>query len=244
MGIDLTDVLVQPVEGKEDLFKFRFDFGVAPEGKSADNLSIDADSVTELDNGDLRIAGYAAVFDGLDRQNENFVEGAFERGIKSFLNGQAALCFNHEFDKGIGHVEKLEEHEGKGLYMEARVDHQPETSPLRYIYNAVKKGTYKGLSVGGFFKRKLLPAGFRIADMDFTDVSVCPVAVHPGTKFSVIAGKALRDIDIPAKPEVEEDEIRQSDEERLIWAIGELRSVFADLQKRGQGQAPASDSLI
>ena len=55
--------------------------------------------------------------------------------------------------------------------MKARVDKQEPTSPLYYIYNAIKKGTYSGLSVGGFFKRKYVEGKRSIADMDFTEIT-------------------------------------------------------------------------
>ena len=144
-------------------------------------------------SGDLLIEGMAADFSGLDRQDENFIEGAFQRGIKSFIEGHASLNYHHKHDLGIGKVLDLREVPGKGLFLRARVDYQPESSPLRYIYNAIKKGTYSGLSVGGFFKRKLTADGWRIGDMDFTEISVTPVPVHPRTGFAVVAGKAMTD---------------------------------------------------
>jgi HK97 family phage prohead protease len=176
----LAPFMVKQVPGHDDLFAFQYDFHLS--GKA-----LDAPIVTEEENGDLIIEGWAAVFEGIDREGENFAPGAFKRGIKSFLERQASLCFHHKTDHGVGKVLELDEVEGKGLWMKARVDHQPETSPLRYIYNAVKKGTYNGLSVGGFFHR----LGSKIADMDFTEISITPVPIHPGTKFSVVAGKAL-----------------------------------------------------
>src|SRR3982751_3704253 len=120
---------VKQHESDEDLFIFQHDFLLlAPEGKSV---------VTEEQNGDLIIEGYAAVFDGLDRENENFAEGAFPRAIQRFLNSQAALCYHHKADTGVGSVLELEERKGEGLWMRARVDHQPEQSPWRHIYNGV-----------------------------------------------------------------------------------------------------------
>jgi len=153
----------------------------------AGGKSLDA---TILDNGDLIIEGYAAVFDGVDRTDENFLNGAFRRGIKAFLEGQATLCFHHKHDHGIGKVLDLREDE-RGLWMKARVDYQPESSPLRYIYNGIKKGTYNALSVGGYFARRLTARGWRISAVDVTEVSVTPVPAHPRTSFAVVAGKAL-----------------------------------------------------
>lgn len=202
-----SDLFLKPVEGHDDVFAFQYSFGLAPEGKAApENFSIDADSVTELEDGDLLIEGWAANFEGIDRQGENFIDGAFQRGVKSFLEGQSALCFHHKNDHGIGKVLDLQEVPGKGLKMRARVDKQEPSSPLHYIYQGVKKGSYKGLSVGGYFKRKLTPEGWRISDMDFTEVSITPVAVHPGTTFNVVAGKALENaIDPVEAPEPDAD---------------------------------------
>jgi HK97 family phage prohead protease len=224
------DFFVKPVDGHADMFAFRHDFTI--EGKSADQPT-----VTEQENGDLIIEGWAASFDGLDRQGENFVDGAFQRGIKAFLDGQAALCFHHKQDHGIGTVLDLNEVEGKGLWMKARVDFQPESSPLRYIYNAVKKGSYKGLSVGGFFKRALVGGRRMIADMDFTEISVTPVAMHPKTQFAVVAGKALsNDLKVPDNVSVDvgKDEIRASDFERIQWALQEIDGVLKALENRNK----------
>lgn len=161
----------------------------------------------ETESGDLIIEGYAAVFDGIDRQDENFSEGAFRRAIRAFLNAQASLNYHHRHDLGIGKVLELREIPGKGLWMRARVDYQPESSPLRWIYNGIRKGTYNALSVGGFFRRKLTAAGWRIADMDFTEISVTPVPVHSGTSFAVVAGKALSSP--PPRAQLDWDGLRQ-----------------------------------
>jgi HK97 family phage prohead protease len=229
---ELLDFLVKPVEGHPDVLAFRHDFVL--EGKALED-GTPAPTVTEDENGDLIIEGWAASFEGLDRQGENFVPGAFQRGIKAFLEGQSALCFHHQNDKGIGSVLSLDEKD-EGLWMKARVDFQPESSPLRYIYNAVKKGSYKGLSIGGFFKRAMVKGKRMIADMDFTEISVTPVAVHPNTKFAVVAGKALAsDLEIPegvTKPEVPEDEIRDEDFFRLQEALNLLGEVISRIDKR------------
>lgn len=224
---------VKPLDGSDDTLAFRWDFVV--EGKALEDGTAEQ-TVTELENGDLLIKGYAAVWDGDDRQGENFMEGAFERGIKSFLGSQAALCFHHKHDHGIGKVLGLQE-DGKGLAIEARVDKQEPSSPLYYIYNGIKKGTYNGLSVGGFFKRKLTEAGQKISDMDFTEISVTPVPVHPGTSLSVVAGKALSDITLPRKPskKVNGEDIRAEDEAMLGEIAGMWNRMLDNIERRGSG---------
>lgn len=231
MTVLTPDMFIKPVAGHDDLIAFTYGFGLESEGKAV---------VTELDDGDLLIEGYAADFSGDDREGENFSPGAFERGIKSFLTGQAALCFHHQNDKGIGSVLELRE-EGKGLYMRARVDKQEPTSPLYYIYNGIKKGTYKGLSVGGFFKRKWQEGKRRIADVDFTEISVTPVPVHPGTGFSVVAGKALEDM----QEERTEDANQVPPE--LVEAVEGLKAVFdtiAEAKALPKAHDPQAASIL
>lgn len=215
-----ADFFVKPVEGDDDLFRFQYDFGV----KALDDQQV----VTEMDNGDLIIEGYAAVFDGIDREGENFADGAFNRGIKAFLSGQAGLCYHHKHDKLLGKVLHLENEEGKGLKMRARVDGAIRKHPeLGTYYEQIKNGSLSALSVGGFFKRALTAAGRKIVDMDFTEISVTPVPVHPGTNFAVVAGKALvSDVQVPEKVSVDlpdgTEEIREDD---LMWLNESLASI-------------------
>lgn len=239
----LEDFFVQPVDGKPDYVAFRHDFIL--QGKALEEGGA-APTVVEDENGDLIIEGLAASFDGLDREGENFVPEAFNRGLKAFLEGQSALCYHHKADHGIGTVLDMKLLPGEGLWTRARVDYQPESSPLRYIYNAVKKGSYKGLSLGGFFRRAMVAGRRMITDADFTELSVTPVAIHPKTKFAVVAGKALAsDLEIPEgvkAPLLPEDEIRDEDFFRLQEALSLLGVVIKQLEKRGGDSNSGSDT--
>src|SRR4051794_10891051 len=76
-----------------------------------------AQATEQLSTGDLLIEGWAAVFKGEDREAENFTDGAFQEGIKAFLEGPAPLCFHHKTEKCIGKVLSLQEIPGVGLKM-------------------------------------------------------------------------------------------------------------------------------
>lgn len=185
----IDELLVQKVDADASISEFRFPFQLA--AKALDDGS-PGSIVETLDDGDLIIEGWAAKFEGVDREGENFTDGAFQRGVKSFLEGAASLCFHHKHEKVLGKVLDLEEVEGKGLRMRARVDGAIKDHPeLGTIYQQIKKGTLTALSVGGFFKRKLTDAGQRICDVDFTEISITPVAMHTAPSFAVVAGKAL-----------------------------------------------------
>lgn len=231
-----AELFVKPVEGHDDLVRFQYDFTL--EGKAVEDAP--SQTITVEDNGDLIIEGYAAVFEGMDRQDENFAEGAFQRGIKSFLKGQSGLCYHHKHDKLLGKVLDLHEEEGKGLKMRARVDGAIQNHPeLGTYYHQIKNGSLNALSVGGFFKRKLTEAGRKIVDMDFTEISVTPVPVHPGTNFAVVAGKALAsDLKVPenvSAPELGADELREDDFYQVQYAMETLSRVIDRIAKRGDG---------
>jgi HK97 family phage prohead protease len=232
--MEVQEMFVRPVEGDDDLFAFRFDF--MPEGKAVDDGQ--SQLVEVQDNGDLIIEGYAAVWEGDDRQGENFAEGSLSRGIKSFLEGQAALCYHHKHDKLLGRFLDLKE-DGKGLKFKARVDGAIQRHPeLGVYYEQIKNGSLRGMSIGGFFRRM----GKKITNCDFTEISVTPVPVHPGTSLAVVAGKALKDM--PSVSEGMAGNVRESDEQQVNWLIDELETVLSNIEgaitKRTQSTTEAT----
>lgn len=225
--------MLAPVEGHDDLTEFMFDFTLGEK-------SLSDQIIEETADGDLIIEGYAAVFDGVDRQGENFAPGAFQRGCKAFLDSQASLCYHHKKDMVLGKVLNLQEDE-KGLKMRARVDGATKNHPiLGTIYEQVKRGTFNGLSVKGFFRRMMTPQGPRIGDMDFTEISITGVPVHPGTNFSVLAGKALGDTTLPLAPETQEDVRAAIDqfEGEFNGIVASLDSILTNLGKAVLSMAP------
>lgn len=214
------DFFVKAVEGHDDMAAFQFDFELG-EGKALSDSIVEED----VETGDLIIEGYAAVFDGLDREGENFAPGAFTRGCKAFLSHSAPLCFHHSKRDVLGKVLDLREEEGKGLWMRARIDGAIKSHPtLGTIYNQIKRGTFNGLSVQGFFKRALQEGGPKIVDMDFTEISVTAAPVHTGPRFAVVGSKALSDIEFPGSPDQKED-IRAG----LMEFEGQVRAAVAQL---------------
>ncbi len=222
-----VESFVAPVQGHSDLFTFI----IPMEAKALDG----GESVVVEENGDLTIAGYAAVWEGDDREGENFVPGAFTRAAKAFLSSTASLCYHHKHDHVLGKVLDLRE-DGKGLQMKARVDGAIKSHPvLGTYYEQIKAGTLSGLSVGGFFKRAMIEGKRKIADMDFTEISITGVPVHTGPSFSVVAGKALMDDTAARMPGVPEDlqgaEIRESDARELSYIFEELNRIFDTIQQ-------------
>lgn len=225
-------MFLKQVDGQPDLFQFRYDFTL--QGKAVENAA-PASIITETEDGDLIIEGYAAVWEGDDRQGENFAPGAFQEGLDRFLAGQAALCYHHQHDKCLGKVLALRE-EGKGLKMRARVDGAIKDHPtLGTIYKQIKRGTFNGLSTFGYFTRGVGNLANKIVNADLTEISITPVPVHPGTSLSVLAGKAITSelssehVQVPLLPETE---IREEDFESAQYALEVLDRIYKRLLAR------------
>ena len=75
-----------------------------------------------------------------------------------------------------------------GVKMIARVSNQPLSSPLRWIYEAVKRGDIAGASVGAIFQR----IGASITGADIVECSLTASPVLGSTSVEVVSeGKAL-----------------------------------------------------
>lgn len=225
---------VQSVPGRDDLLRFEADLGFVRDSKA-----ITEDEYEQykqyLSEGDLLIAGWGANFE-LDREDEAFMPEAFDRGLKAFLAGEATLAYHHKHDTALGKVLDAKRVEGKGVRIVARVDHQPESSPIRNLYEQVKKGTLNALSCGGFFKRVMTNGGPRISEVDLTEWSITPVPVGRGCNFAVVAGKALGSgLQTPPNVKIDElpdGEIRDEDFIEIQAALEILGRTFDRIGKR------------
>jgi phage head maturation protease len=142
-------------------------------------------------SGDLIVTGYAAVWSGVDFENENFVREALDaKTISDYLDGQAPVLFHHMGSKGIGRCLDLEP-DDHGLRFKALVHKQERTSPLYYIYDGVRRGIYRGVSLGGQFGRTMTAAGQRISRIRIAELSLTPAAMHPGTLATAAEVKAI-----------------------------------------------------
>jgi len=178
---------------------------------------LDSKSVVEREaDGRLRIEGYAATL-GLDRKDEAFLPGVFEKGLDKYFRDNPVLLYHHNYDKALGKVEECKL-DGKGLFVKAVLDDPEPNTELADVYNKVKSGTIKGFSIGGIFKRKMTPQGPRVHQADFAEISVTPLPLEPGSLFD-LAGKAF------------------GSDEQLEQAIGVLNELFDTLDAVAEGKA-------
>lgn len=197
------------------------------------NLGLDLKGVAEAD-GDLYIEGWASDF-GLDDEAEYFEPGSFRKSVQAFIeSGNLPLLYHHKPSQALGAVEKIELR-GNGLWMKARIDKPAPGSWAEDIYNKVKRGTIKGLSVGGVFRRRMGSDGRpRIYEAGLREISVTPLPINPRTLFS-LAQKAFPD----------DLEDHEPTDEELLWlekateTLERLERIFERVGDKTD--APSSD---
>lgn len=176
------------------------------------------------EDGSFFIEGLASDF-GLDRHDEAFEDGAFETGLKSYMDTNPILLYHHKPDTALGQVVEANV-TPEGLHVKARVDAaEPGTVIADYV-SKIKSGTIRAFSVGGKFYRRMTAAGPRIFKCDFRELSVTPLAVNPRTLFAV-AGKAFESAPTTENPTMDAVEA----------ALGRISSNFDAVEASFDGKA-------
>lgn len=139
----------------------------------------DKAQVSTTEDGDLLIEGWASDT-GLDQQDEYFTADALANAARDFnAKPNRPLLYHHKPDHQLGEVLSLDA-KGEGLWFTARIDKPTAGSWAEDVYSKVKRGTMKGVSVGGKFWRELQPDGkARIFKADFFETSITPLPVNP-----------------------------------------------------------------
>lgn len=181
-----------------------FEFGFTLNSKAIVTSNEDAD-------GPLTIEGYASDF-GLDRQEEAFEPGAFDAGLKAYIEQNPVLLYHHKMDTALGTVKEARL-DAKGLWVRAEVDTPEPNTAVADYYRKIKNGVIKGFSVGGKFYRRMTAAGPRIFKCDLREISVTPMPVNQRMLFAV-AGKAFETMDTATTPDLSqfEDALTRIDE--------------------------------
>lgn len=91
-----------------------------------------------------RFAGYASVFDVVDRQKDIILRGAFQDTLAGRA-GQIKLLWQHQFEEPIGVFDRIVEDE-HGLYVEGRL--LLDIQRAREAYSLLRAGAIEGLSIG------------------------------------------------------------------------------------------------
>lgn len=151
-------------------------------------------AITEDEKG-LTIRGLAADFSP-DREDEAFEPRAFDDAIKSFMENPV-LAYFHSTDvvetvKGasryvqLGAVKSLVKSD-RGLEFEAFIPRPAHGGFLANVYDQIKAGIMKGVSVGGRFFKHFTPQGWKIYRADLQEITIAPKPVNPRTLVEAVS---------------------------------------------------------
>jgi HK97 family phage prohead protease len=128
----------------------------------------------------LRFAGYAALFDRVDRGGDLIRAGAFARAVAAGPKG-LPLLWQHEPHRPIGRVETIAEDQ-RGLRVIGRL-----TPGAGEAAALLRDGAVGGLSFGYRIRAKRdRPGGRELTDIDLVEVSLVTFPMQPGARVHAV----------------------------------------------------------
>lgn len=125
----------------------------------------------------VRLAGYAALFDRVDRGGDIVRRGAFAGSLAS---GQLPLLWQHRPDARIGSIEHASE-DRRGLRVIAALDpHAGEA------LHALRSGAVTGLSFGYRVRQARGSAPRELITLDLVEVSLVTLPMMLGAKVHML----------------------------------------------------------
>jgi hypothetical protein len=125
----------------------------------------------------MRFAGYAAIFDRVDRGGDVVRPGAFERSLERRA-GAVPLLWQHDQRRPVGRIEYLKE-DRRGLRVIARLSERPAGRAAAALLGA---GRVAGLSFGFVARRWAGRLPRELLELDLLEVSLVDVPMQPGAE--------------------------------------------------------------
>ncbi len=125
----------------------------------------------------VRFAGYAAVFDRVDRGGDVVRAGAFAAALKRG-GGTVPLLWQHQAGRPIGRVNYLRE-DGRGLRVIGRVVDQAAAALLR-------AGAVSGLSFGYRVREAKGAKPRELTDLELVEVSLVTFPMQPAARVHAV----------------------------------------------------------
>jgi HK97 family phage prohead protease len=131
----------------------------------------------------LRFAGYAALFDTVDRGGDLIRRGAFSRAVEA--GSGIPLLWQHSPDRPIGRIESLAE-DARGLRVIGRLT--PEAHHAAEAAALLREGAVGGLSFGyrARAKEPRPPHGRTLTDLDLVEVSLVTFPMQPRARVHAV----------------------------------------------------------
>lgn len=124
-----------------------------------------------------RFAGYAALFDRVDRGGDIVRRGAF---AGSLGKRDLPLLWQHRPDARIGIIERASE-DRRGLRVIAAIDRH-----ARDALEALRSGSVTGLSFGYRVRRAVGRSPRELIELDLVEVSLVTLPMMPGAKVHMV----------------------------------------------------------
>ncbi|MBA2932977.1 HK97 family phage prohead protease [Sphingomonas sp. CGMCC 1.13654] len=130
----------------------------------------------------LRFAGYAALFDKVDRGGDVIRRGAFARALEG--GRSVPLLWQHRPERPIGRIESLSE-DARGLRVIGRLT--PDAGHAAEAAALLRDGAVGGLSFGYRVRAKEPhPRGRTLTDLDLVEVSLVTFPMQPGARVHAV----------------------------------------------------------
>jgi uncharacterized protein len=154
----------------------------------------------KLDADDMRFAGYASVFGGLDEYGDTIDPKAYDRTLKRGKNDRPIRMRWNHWGPVIGKWVELKI-DGKGLWVEGELT--PGHSVAQDAYASLKHGAVDGLSIGYRPKKiEMLDDGKRrlLKEIELVEISVVEEPADLGArvgdvKSAIEAAQTLKEIE-------------------------------------------------
>ncbi|MES2001395.1 MAG: HK97 family phage prohead protease [Pseudomonadota bacterium] len=129
----------------------------------------------------VRFAGYAAVFDAVDRGGDVVRRGAFQRALKRAV--EIPLLWQHQPGHVIGRIEHLSE-DSRGLRVIAALG---EGNDARRASGLLSSGKLDGLSFGYRVREAVVGGGRRaLIEVDLVEVSLVAKPMQPKARVHAV----------------------------------------------------------
>lgn len=128
----------------------------------------------------VRFAGYAALFDRIDRGGDIIRRGAFAKALAALGKQNVPLFWQHRPDQPIGEIEALAEDE-RGLRVIGRI-----TADAREPAALVRQGTVNGLSFGYRVRASRGRNPRELTDLDLVEVSLVTYPMQPAARVHAV----------------------------------------------------------
>jgi len=130
----------------------------------------------------VRFAGYAALFDRVDRGGDVVRPGAFRRAVAAGP-GHVPLLWQHEPGRPIGRIERLAE-DARGLRVIAEL--ATRSAAGREAAALLRAGAVGGLSFGYRVRAKRDGVPRELSDLDLVEVSLVTFPMQPAARVHVV----------------------------------------------------------